>query len=423
MPIASGLLLAAMGGLGLLALRGSGNKGSGTRAGPPGSPEYQYTDDALAGLTEYVNTPQGPVRYFRATFVASILNSLANKGVEVVSKTETSILYRVVSGASNNAVAFVTASANMGYAVFATLNVWAVDSKDVYILTAPMNDRAKLATHGQPWAALLDKERLQAPVVPTTPATPGIPPVPNVIPPHVSLPAMPGPGMPGPGMPGPGMPGPGTTQPALPGVTSSACMGQIDAHMPATTKQLSCAFINNPQSSAEALRMAAQAFTLQGYPLAAAMANSEAAKRGATTPGPVPPVPPTMPAPPVVTVDTPYRIRSGDIPYYLARYYTGDGARTKEILAVNGEMKAVTKDGTTYYQPWNVGSIIRLPASWNVPSKPLSKPATTTASSEPYTVPTGSPTGSTNTAQPTPSGGPPPSITADLGSHKDGVWV
>jgi hypothetical protein len=154
--------------------------------------------------------------------------------------------------------------------------------------------------------------------------------------------------------------------------------------MPEQTKSLTCSFIYNPASTVDALNLAALSFKAQGYPKAAAMCEAQAkAKGGGTT------LPPGT-TPPGVTADYPFKIRSGDIPYMLASYYTGDGGRVKEILAVNPGMKSVTKTvngkKTTYYQPWKVGDTIMLPKAWDVPSKPLPKPGTTTASSTPYTM-------------------------------------
>ena len=406
MPATSmGLLLLL--GVGAYALLKGKGGGGGVPAGPPGTPEGEYDEDALAALTRYKDTPQGPARYFRESFVPSLLIQLDRYGVEAVEKKDVgggnyAITYKLVpprSGIPSAKAVALAAVTQFGWAVAATLNLWKQDLQGVYMLTLPLEKRASYAKQGTPWAIVLDPTvSLSTP--PTTPPTtpPGGPPVP--VPPMPGTP--PGGSTPGgfkipgtdivipiPGTP-PGTTPPGTTPPDVPPPTGTDeythCMATIDEHMPEQTKNLSCQFIYAPATSADALNLAAQSFLVQGYPKAAAMATEQAAKKGGGTPGVEPPE-----VEPPESVNTPFKIRSGDIPYMLASYYTGDGGRVKEILAVNPGMKSVTKTvddrKVTYYQPWNVGQIIYLPADWAVPTKPLPKAGTTTASATPYVVP------------------------------------
>jgi len=337
-------------------------------------------------ITEVVQTPEGPARYFRPAFAASIVNVLGTKGSEIADRNGDILMYRL--GPYGTAAQAVMAGAvNMGYAVFTTVNLWVPDGKEQFLFIAPLNKRSTLARTGSGVAVLLDKERLTTPVnVPPgpEPVPPGpMPPSPYPVPPGPFPTVPPGPV---PSVPPIGIPPIGPTPPA--GDKVGACISVIDAGMPATTKQLTCNMLYSTGTTPAALDLAAQAFDLQGYPIAANMCRTRAAElRGGGTPVPPGPTPPG-PTPPVAMATHPFRIRSGDIPYYLAIYYTGDGSRVKEILAANPNMKAVTKDGVTHYTPWNVGSIIQLPGSWPVASKPLPKPGSTTASTTPYVVPT-----------------------------------
>lgn len=432
MPATSTALLALLGlGGGLLLLSDKDKKKGAVPAGPPGTPEGQYTEDAIAALTEYKETPQGKARYFRDAFIPSLLIQLDRYSAEVTEKTDLGggqfrITYKLVTpkpGVPSAKAVALAAVQNFGWTVFATLNLWKPDLQGLYMMTAPPNLRAEYATHGKPWAIVLDAAaQPSVPPMPGTPPPGGMPPVPGTTPPGTAPPAPPGgqppgttpappggftvpgtnitipvppgiiPGTQPPGTQPPGTQPPGTqppgTQPpgtAPPTDEQAKCMADIDQHMPATTKQLTCAFLHNPATTADALALAALSFKAQGYPIAAQMAEAQAAKRGGGTPGVTPP----GTQPPEQLTAYPFKIRSGDIPYMLASYYTGNGARVKEILAVNPGMKAVTKTvngkKTTFYQPWNVGDTINLPLSWDVPKKPLPKPGTTQPSGEPYT--------------------------------------
>lgn len=76
----------------------------------------------------------------------------------------------------------------------------------------------------------------------------------------------------------------------------------------------------------------------------------------------------------------PFVIRSGDIPSLMAAYYTGNGARFKELGKLNKKLgRLVTTNGVTNYEKWIVGTEILIPAAW----KPLSKPVPPTASAAP----------------------------------------
>ena len=84
---------------------------------------------------------------------------------------------------------------------------------------------------------------------------------------------------------------------------------------------------------------------------------------------------------------SPWTIRAGDIASRLALHYTGNGARWKEIPAVNPGMQVKTHNGTTTLDPWMVGTKILLPVSWQVWNK-KPPPVARGSSAKPPTAPT-----------------------------------
>jgi nucleoid-associated protein YgaU len=100
-------------------------------------------------------------------------------------------------------------------------------------------------------------------------------------------------------------------------------------------------------------------------------------------PGPVPapaPIPIPVPVPQAAT----YTLKSGDTGFSLAKRFTGDGSRWKEILGANPELKTETVNvprqtaahpegemvATTFIKPWQPGQVIKVPGNW--PPTPLS---------------------------------------------------
>lgn len=82
-----------------------------------------------------------------------------------------------------------------------------------------------------------------------------------------------------------------------------------------------------------------------------------------TTPPPLePPIGGTMP----------FVVRYGDRPYGLAKYYTGNGARFRELEPLNPQLgPMVTTGGVSNYQNWQAGLVITLPAEWLPAAKPM----------------------------------------------------
>lgn len=80
----------------------------------------------------------------------------------------------------------------------------------------------------------------------------------------------------------------------------------------------------------------------------------------------------------------PFTIRTGDIPYLLAQYYTGVPARFRELEPLNPQLGPLTNGPSpvdpnltiSYYPGWQVGTQILIPKAWNPLAKPLPPPAT-----------------------------------------------
>lgn len=93
----------------------------------------------------------------------------------------------------------------------------------------------------------------------------------------------------------------------------------------------------------------------------------------------IPPIPDVVPPPPAKNDNMPFVIRptasdpgiAGDLPYNVAKHYTGDGMRWKELPSTNPGMKIVTTQWGLNLSPWKVGQTVMLPASWQPWGKPL----------------------------------------------------
>lgn len=94
-------------------------------------------------------------------------------------------------------------------------------------------------------------------------------------------------------------------------------------------------------------------------------------------------------------------IRTGDLPYMVAKLVTGDQNRWKELPSVNPGMKIVTKKDSagkviwTGLDPWFTGKRINLPPSWIASTMPE------------LTAPAPAPTPAGSTPAPSVAGGPP----------------
>lgn len=181
-----------------------------------------------------------------------------------------------------------------------------------------------------------------------------------------------------------------------PGGVEDFPFGQcLDDNMPPQMKQeinQILATVTDPQ----ALDTAAAAATQAGFPIAAACLKQKADElRGAApspgpTPGGIPGIPGGIPGVPTTPKPEPstnmiFTVRWGDFPYGLAQYYTGQGARFKELEPLNPQLgPMITRQGPkgsySIYQNWAPGLEIQLPASWKPYEKPLPVAGTQTPS-------------------------------------------
>lgn len=179
------------------------------------------------------------------------------------------------------------------------------------------------------------------------------------------------------GIPGGGLPGGGE----FPGGVEPECT--LDAHMPAPVAQQVRAVLANATVDAPTLLAAAQIATANGFPLAAACLQAEAARRGGGTvpPGFDPLNPATWPAilqqvpqpgggSPGQSGSMQFEIRFGDRPFGLAKYWTGNGGRFRELDAINPQLGRFT-GGVPPYPNWQPGTVITIPAAWKPRDKPL----------------------------------------------------
>lgn len=116
----------------------------------------------------------------------------------------------------------------------------------------------------------------------------------------------------------------------------------------------------------DALEAAASVAQASGHPKTAALLRQRAEMlrdRHTEPTDPMDPLDPTQPAPTKPQLKR-YTIKSGDIPYLLARRFTGDADRWPEIAVVNPGMEIKQVNGTTQLVPWRVRQTINLPPTW-----------------------------------------------------------
>lgn len=65
---------------------------------------------------------------------------------------------------------------------------------------------------------------------------------------------------------------------------------------------------------------------------------------------------------------TVHRVRRGDTPYNIAKRYSGDGNRYRELLEANPGFKADTKSG---WKQLMTGDVIAIPEGWSNPDAPV----------------------------------------------------
>lgn len=139
-------------------------------------------------------------------------------------------------------------------------------------------------------------------------------------------------------------------------------------------------------TDAEELRAASEMAASSGFPKAAACLAAKADNLNKGGPG-------TVPEPEAPELQPmPFKVRMGDTPYYLALYYTGNGARLHELESVNDnlgpwvtrgqerDMSGGLSGGYQIYENWAPGLVIKLPLTWTPWQKAIPKPASTSSS-------------------------------------------
>jgi hypothetical protein len=146
----------------------------------------------------------------------------------------------------------------------------------------------------------------------------------------------------------------------------------FDAGMPSDVVEMVNAALSDPNLDPAALDAMAAKLDAEGYPLAAKALRDRARalrlkqeladdKAGGT----------------------PFTIRAtpqgdaADLPYNVARFYTGDGNRWREIVAVNSQLGMIVKDSQwgPIPDPWKAGLTVLLPLSWEARGKGLPPPS------------------------------------------------
>ncbi len=212
-----------------------------------------------------------------------------------------------------------------------------------------------------------------------------------------------------------------------PGITTDQC---IDENMPANMRDAVLDVLANTKDATTLSQMAIAA-AQNGFTKAATCLQLLADEYGAAPPGIAPPpvggTPPPPPGgmppgqPPIdggegglpgwLTIppgiipgaipgtppgqgatDKPHTIRYGDIPYQMANYYTGQGARFRELEPGNPHLGKLTTSvvngqNVSNYPGWVPGAVVMLPLSWHPWDKPTPAPLGGTAPSTPVVPP------------------------------------
>lgn len=138
----------------------------------------------------------------------------------------------------------------------------------------------------------------------------------------------------------------------------------IDDSMPADMKAKVRELLRLETITPTDLEAAALAAETGGFPKAAACLRKKAQQKRASAELEV-----------AAKGGMPFQIRYGDIPFRLAQYYTGDGARFKELGPLNPQIGQLrTVNGVTNYEGWRPGLNILIPSAWNPLAKPVPAP-------------------------------------------------
>ena len=149
----------------------------------------------------------------------------------------------------------------------------------------------------------------------------------------------------------PGFPAPAPANTEIPKLPDDA-PAAIAAMAPFAVAQATYAVWKN--GTAAQLNAAAAAAGVAGFAAAADVLRQRAAELA--------PAAPNAPAPTAAT----HKIKSGDTGRSVAKKYTNDPGRWREILDANEGMKTFTAaNKSTQIKPWDIGQTINLPAGWS----------------------------------------------------------
>lgn len=333
-------LLVPLIALGLAALA-SDNKGEGASS-PGGAPRGLYEE-------------RGGLQYVPAAARGAILASLRGVGYAPQPGYQAGVGGTVLptaappSSPSESAGAWAEREAAAGRFVLLRSADYPAELRSV--TAAGLEAERGAMGPGGPWGVLLEPGGPASPV----PGIPGLvlpPPGAQWLPPSGDFPKMPESLNLPTNLPGiiPGIPGIVPTNVAAPG-PAAELPGLAD--VPESQRGAVVALLSDPSATPEQLEKMAIVVGASSPKAAEALRALAAARRAAKVAG-------------AVAEGKTYTIRSGSWPAGVASYYTGDGSRYKELVAI-GENK-LAHGGQFGVTGWDVGKVIQLPASW--PKKP-----------------------------------------------------
>ena len=363
-------------------------------AGPPGTPEAIYEVGAYQAAFRQFDTQTASnslvaTRYWSQAAADIVYRTLAvaiaREHQTIPGPTGGSWYIFALSPAPQNQVGVYTAQqaaltfAKQGYAIAVSINVLfglSGQKGQVFMAALPMQDRWTFGRVGQQYAILMHNPD---PIVDQQMRGQGGNGVPQQAPAPAPAPApLPAPAPAPAPLPAPA-PTPAPAPPYVPATVPVPVDDGFDANMPDDLKGDVLSYLNNPATPPEVLETLAKGLASK-YPRTAKLLRDRAATIRTR----------------IELEDTarggmPFKIRSGDLPYRLAQWYTGtpegefdgDANRWRELLAINPTFK-VEANGTLV--GWTVGKTILLPVSWNPRRKalpPTAKAAVKPAPSEP----------------------------------------
>lgn len=271
-----------------------------------------FDEAALAECTTIV----GGVRVFKPEVAAKIKVLLGTKGVrpvEVTGATPPGVLLEVIDQSQGqvNALGTINDALSFGLVVLGSLSLCLTKDKGPKLLLIVSRDNRSTAQPASKFAVLAEN----------TAATTGIP------------------------------------------VPASS---PFDPGMPADVVEMVNAALSDPNISPEALEKMANELEKEGFPIAAKALRDRAKalrlkrklddeKAGGTP----------------FTIRATAQGNAADLPFNVAKFFTGDGNRWREIVPVNSGMIIKDSQWGPIPDPWKAGLTVLLPLSWEARGKGL----------------------------------------------------